>query len=676
MTVKELLFGRPLRTREEQVECLGVASAVPVLGLDALASAAYGPEAALSVLLPLGALASGYIGPISFAIICVLFAVAASYLQTIPAYPNGGGSFTVAKENLGRAPGLLAASALSIDYVLNVAVAISTGVGALVSMCPRLLPWTLPLCLAILVLLTIVNLRGVRSAGLVFMLPTYLFVGCLLTTIGIGIFRIIMGAGHPVAVAPLPKMPVTQHSAGIWLVMRAFASGCTALTGVEAVSNAVPIFREPKIRHARRTLIVILLVLALLLAGIAVLARFYNISATVQGKPGYQSVLSQLAGAVEGRGPFYYVTMGSVLIVLCLSANTSFADFPRVCRMLAQDEYLPSQFAHRGRRLVYSQGILLLALFSGVLLILFGGITDRLIPLFAVGAFMAFSLSQFGMVVHWWRHREGPSRQSLVLNACGGIATTATLGIIIVSKFTEGAWLTLVTIPALIFFYYRVRRYHERLGKDTGLPGESKLDLGGVQDVLIIIPMKRLDRVAQKALRLAMGMSGEIIALQILAEEMKTEDLTACWQQAVEAPAREMGMQPPRLVVLRSPYREFYGPLLQFVRRTAGEHPQRPIAVMIPEVVEKKWYQFFVRHRSTFLKGLLLLEGGPQTVIITAPFYVHSQDVHPTPSTAAHKAFEHAPRIPAYPEGLRSAIKAHVQRMSARRKLESGPSNP
>ncbi|HVI23402.1 MAG TPA: APC family permease, partial [Myxococcales bacterium] len=344
MRLVHFLFGRPLRSDEQDAERIGVVPAVPVLGLDALASASYGPEAALTVLIPLGAGALGFIGPITAAIAVVLLLVAISYGQTIPAYPNGGGSFTVAKENLGENAGLLAATALCIDYVLNTAVAISAGVGAVASVEPRLLPWTLPLCLGVLVALTVVNLRGVREAGLVFVAPTYLFVGCLLATVAIGAWKTFAAHGHPHPIAAQPQLSAAAEPAGLWIVARAFASGCTALTGVEAVSNAVPIFRKPKVRNARRTLAAIAGILTVLIAGIAFLAHAYGIGATEPGRPGYQSVISQLVAAVAGRGAFYYLTMGSVFAVLALSANTSFADFPRVCRLLALDDYLPDGF--------------------------------------------------------------------------------------------------------------------------------------------------------------------------------------------------------------------------------------------------------------------------------------------------------------------------------------------
>lgn len=620
MALRELLFGKPLRTEQEQAEQLGTWSGIPVLGLDALASASYGPEAALTVLLPLGTVvASAHIPVITACVLAVLFTVFLSYRQTIPAYPQGGGSFTVAKENLGRLPGLLGASALAIDYILNVAVAISAGVGALVSAVPALLPHTLPLCLGILLLLTIVNLRGIRTAGLVFMLPTYLFVACLGGTIVWGLGKLLLDPGAPEVAAAAQPLPAATATAGAWLFVRAFASGCTALTGIEAVSNAVPVFRPPAVARAGRTLANLVAILALLLAGIGVLAHAYQIGATPPGEPGYQSLISQLVGVVVGRGVFYYVTMGAVLTVLALSANTSFADFPRVCRVLANDEFLPAEFAHRGSRLVYSAGILLLAAVAAGLLIVFGGITDRLIPLFAVGAFLAFTLSQLGMVVHWRRSRDPAARRSLVLNAIGAFATAATLVVIIVSKFTEGAWITVIVIPVLIGIFLRIRRYHASLGRETETGGP--IDMSPLLPPVIVIPLKRMDRVARKALRLAMTLSTEVRAVQIVAEEMKADDLSLCWDELVEGPARAAGRKPPYLKVMHSPYREFFGPLLTALKDLGTEYPDRTIAVMIPEIVERRWFHFLFRHRTTLLKALLLLRGGPRIILITTPWY-------------------------------------------------------
>src|SRR6266478_2511905 len=355
----------------------------------------------------------------------------------------GGGSYTVAKENLGNRAGLLAGAALMIDYLLNVAVGISAGIGALVSAVPSLQPHTLAMCLAVLVILTIVNLRGVKEAGSAFEAPTYFFVGTLAVVILIGLYKILASGGHPVAVVALGqaagRAPGALQAVGAWILLKAFASGCTALTGVEAVSNGVQAFKKPVVPAARATLTAIIAILIVLLGGIAVLVRYYGIMATDPGEPGYQSVLSMVTAAVAGKGIFYDVTMFSVLLVLCLSANTSFADFPRLCRMIARDDYLPHSLATRGRRLVFSQGIWALAILAGLLLILFRGVTDRLIPLFAVGAFLAFTLSQAGMVGHWRRLGGPGATRSIIVNGIGAIATGITVVVVLSAKFVEGA---------------------------------------------------------------------------------------------------------------------------------------------------------------------------------------------------------------------------------------------
>ncbi len=625
MALRELLFGRPLRSEEQEAERIGPARGIPVLGLDALASAAYGPEAALTVLIPAGALAIRAIGPITFVIIGVLLLVYISYRQTIAAYPSGGGSYTVASENLGGMAGLLAASALSLDYVLNVAVAISAGAGAVVSAIPRLLPHTLIICLLLLALLTVVNLRGVREAGLVFMLPTYAFVLTLATVVAIGVFRAVETHGRPVSMVPLPTHPTVAAGLGIWLVLRAFASGCTAMTGVEAVSNGVPLFREPAIRLAQRTLTVIIAVLALLLAGIAWLAFAYRITATVPGQPGYESLLSQLAGAVVGRGTFYYLTLASVFAVLCLSANTSFAGFPRLCRMLALDEYLPAPFAHLGRRLVYSQGIVILAVLAAALLVVFRGITDRLIPLFAIGAFLAFTLSQCGMVVHWRRVRGAKSRRGMIINGVGAVATGTTLVVVTVSKFMDGAWITLLIVPAFLALFLRIRRDYDRIDQETDVGGPLQLDEPPAP--IVVVPLKSLDRVARKSLRFSISISPDVHVVNVLTQEPDLENLKARWREYVESPVRDAGFTPPKLVVLKSQYREFFGPLLTYVRRLTTDNPRRYVAVVVPELVQRRWYHFFMHsHRSTLLKGLLLWRGGPRVMVINTPWYLKDED--------------------------------------------------
>ncbi len=536
MAVLDWLIGRHLSSHEEDEQHIGLAAGIPVLGLDALSSAAYGPEAALTLLLPLGALGLAYIGPISALISVILLVVFFSYRQTISAYPGGGGSYTVAKENLGPRFALLAGAALALDYTLNVAVGISAGVGALVSAIPELLPHTVMLCLLTLLVLTIVNLRGIRESGFVFMAPTYLFIAALGIVLAIGIAKSVVSGGHPIPVDPPPSLPLPTEALSIWIVVRAFASGCTAMTGVEAVSNAVPIFRKPTIQVAQRTLTAIILILIALLGGIAYLSTTYRIGATAPGEAGYQSVLSMLVGAVIGRGPFYYVTIGSVVAVLALSANTSFADFPRLCRVLAEDRFLPGGFVERGRRLVYSWGIISLALLAALLLIAFDGITDRLIPLFAIGAFLAFTVSQAGMVIYWRRVGGRESRVSMPLSAAGAIATGLTLIVVAVSKFSDGAWLTLVFVPLLTFLFMRVNRHYRGISEQIATI--EPLEMPAPQSPIAVLAAASWNKMTQHGLKFAIRLSPEVYVVQIKTERDNTEDLSDNWTLLVGSRAR------------------------------------------------------------------------------------------------------------------------------------------
>ncbi len=466
MELVDLLLGRPLATEEEKAERIGPAKGVPIFGLDALSSAAYGPEAALTLLIPLGMAGVAHIVPISVSVVCLLAIVYFSYRQTIMAYPQGGGSYTVASENLGVWPGLLAAASLMVDYVLTAAVGISAGVGALISAMPSLQRHTLALCLAILIVVTLINLRGVSEAGGIFLVPTYLFIFCLLAMIALGVVKTLLAGGHPVPVVAPPHLSGAIEAVSAWLLLRAFASGCTAMTGVEAVSNGVMAFKEPASVTARYTLTVVIAILTVMLLGIAFLCRAYGVAATPPGEAGYQSVLSQLLAAITGKGVFYAVSIGSILVVLALSANTAFADFPRLARAIAQNGFLPHGFTIRGRRLVYVQGIYALAFLAGALLIVFDGVTDRLIALYAVGAFMAFTLSQAGMVMHWKRTRGPGASKSMFVNGLGAVATGITVIVVLIAKFTEGAWITLLLIPGLILLMRMVRRHYDHVARE------------------------------------------------------------------------------------------------------------------------------------------------------------------------------------------------------------------
>jgi amino acid transporter len=574
----------------------------------------------LTILLPLGLLGVRYIVPLTAAIMGLLVIVFFSYRQTIAAYPMGGGSYTVARENLGSGAGLLAGAALMIDYLLNVAVGISAGIGALVSAVPWLQPHTLALCLGVLVILTMVNLRGVKEAGSAFVAPTYLFVGTLGVVIVLGLYKVVVSGGHPLAVVSLaraePRQTASLQLVGVWILLKAFASGCTALTGVEAVSNGVQAFRKPVVPAARATLTAIIAMLILLLGGIAVLVKYYGIMATDPGQAGYQSVLSLLTAAVLGKGIFYDLTMFSVLLVLCLSANTSFADFPRLCRVVARDDYLPHSLTIRGRRLVYSQGISTLAILAGLLLILFGGVTDRLIPLFAVGAFLAFTLSQAGMVGHWLRTASwAEAWHSILVNGLGALATGITVLMVVVAKFAEGAWVVVLLLPATLVFMGRVRRHYEQVAQETALTGGLITDARELAPPIVIVPVERWNAATEKALRFAMTLSPDVQAVHVTCE---ADENRPSWLAELPPETRM-----PELVTLASPFRLVIHPIVDYVLKVEKENAGRTIAVVIATMVERHWYHYFLHNqRADILTALLLLGGDERINIVNVPWYL------------------------------------------------------
>jgi amino acid transporter len=621
MSIVDALLGRRLASWESEHAKVGAVRGVPILGLDGLASSAYGPEAALAILIPLGAAGLHAIGPITVLILILLGILYLSYRQTIKAYPNGGGAYAVARENLGTGAGLLAAAALLLDYVLNVAVGISAGVGALVSAVPVLHNHILLLCLGILLLIALVNLRGVRESSVALGIPTFAFVAALGAVMAVGVYKSIASGGHPVPVVPPPPLVMATGTASLWLLLRAFASGCTAMTGVEAVSNGVPIFQEPQVVHARRALTIIVGILGLLLAGVAYLSQAYGIGAMDQRQPGYQSVLSSLVAAVIGRGALYYVTLAAVLAVLALSANTSFAGFPRLCRVIAEDDYLPHAFANVGRRLVYSGGIAVLTLLAAALLIAFGGITDRLIPLFAVGAFGAFTLSQAGMVVHWKRIGARKHWLALTINAIGATATFIALVVIVVAKFTEGAWVTLLLIPAVLVLFRGIKRHYDNVSRQ--MVGDTPVSLTAeTVPPVVVVPIKGWDNHSEKALRFGTTISAEVIALHIYTDAAQAEQLRALWSKHVEEPMRASGARVPQLVLLPSPYRRLFKPLVDYVDHLRQERDAM-VAVILPDLVEGRWWEYLLHtHRADVLRSLLLLRGNQRVVVISVPWYL------------------------------------------------------
>ena len=633
MSLIQLLLGRRLANTEETEVKIGPLEAIPDMGLDGLSSSAYGPEAALAVLAPLGLLAPAYAVPTMGVILVILALLYLSYRQTIKAYPTNGGAYTVAKANLGAEFSLVAAAALMIDYVLNVAVGISAGVAALVSIVPSMQPNILPLCLGLLAVITLVNLRGLRESGRLFAVPTYLFVACFLGILGWGVAKAGLAGGHPTPVIPPPHPEGMLRAASWWLLLRAFAAGCTAMTGVEAVSNGISAFHEPAVKNARKTLGAIVLILALLLLGVGALSWAYGVGAMDQTRPGYQSVLSQIVGAVAGHGVIYYVAMASVLAVLALSADTSFVGFPLLCRMIAEDGYLPRTFAIAGRRLVFTVGVLYLAGAAALLLIVFGGVTDRLIPLFAIGAFLTFTLSQSGMVVHWLRQgRSRGNRLHLALNLAGAIATGVALVAILVAKFVEGAWITVAALPSVLVLLHGVKRYYLRLDADLARPVSGVLHPEPPK--LALVPVRGVTWLDRRALSLAMSLSCEVVAVHMVGLEGPQEGddepaLREKWRRDIEQPCRAAGMEPPRLMITRANYRTIEGPLLEIVRGFREREPSAPVAVCIPELVKTSWWQRMLHaHNSWRLRSALLQHGGSGLIVMTVPGYLRE----PSPS--------------------------------------------
>ena len=621
MPLLDKILGRHLATSERGKESLSIWTGVPVLGLDALASTGYGPEAALTILVPLGLAGLQYFPIIVIIILVELLTLYLSYRQTAAAYPGGGGAYIVASDNLGRKSGVFSAVMLLLDYLLNVAVGISAGIGALVSAIPALHPYTLPLCLLVLITLTFINLRGVRESGLAFVVPVIVFIGCMAVAIVIGLLTTWQSGGQPHPVVPPPQIPRAIETVSAWILLAAFANGCTALTGIEAVSNAVPLFRKPTVPNAQRTLTIIMLILGLFLLGISYLCPAYHIGAMDETKPGYQTILSQIVAAIAGRGVFYYVSLGSIFIVLTYSAQTSFTDFPRVCRLLAEDGFLPPYFANRGRRLVFSHGIVFLSVISGLLLIAFGGVTQALIPLFAVGAFGAFLFSQSGMVMHWLRQKGRGYRIKLAFNALGAATTAVALVIIVVAKFLEGAWMTVIFIPVLTLLLLAINRHYKRVARKVEQPLE--LQAAQLQHPIVIIPIAGWDRVAERAVRFGLLLSDEVTAIHVSTEKDDPQRLREIWAEKVEKPAKAANFAVPRLEIISSPYRKISEPILDFVKTTRESNPDRLIAVVLGELVEPHWFEYVLHNlQAERLRASIFMLRDRHTVVISTPWYL------------------------------------------------------
>jgi amino acid transporter len=627
MPWRDAIFGRPLKSSEESTERLSVITGVPVLGLDALASTGYGPEAGLLLLMPLGTAGLRYFPYIAIAIVLQLTTLYFSYRQTAAAYPTGGGAYVVVTENLGHRFGVWAAVSLLLDYLLNVAVGIASGIGAVVSAIPALHDHALSLCLVVLATLTLLNLRGVRELGLAFVVPVILFVVLLAVTMGLGIIKTWQAGGHPVPVAPIPTFPPAQRSVDLWILLAAFANGSTALTGIEAVSNGVPLFRKPSVPRAQRALTAIAVILGTFLLGFAYLCPRYRIVAMSEQERGYETVLSQLVAAVAGRHVFYYATLTVIFVVLTYSAQTSFADFPRVCRLLADDRFLPPAFANRGRRLVFTHGIVVLSVLSFLLLVAFQGNIDRIIPLFAVGAFSAFFFSQTGMVVHWLRRRGPGFRKKLAFNALGAVVTGVALVVIVAVKFLAGAWITVLVLPSAALLLFRIKRHYTRLAKELEEPSQPVAP----RKTAVIVLVDAWNRVSEKALSVATGLSDDVTAVHVRTERDHAPALERQWPEMLRALGLDHeasdeasgGATKPVLVVLDSPYRLLHRPIVDFVERTKREKPDHMIAVLIPELASSRWVENVLHDlRGAAFRSMLYGRDDDRVVVLNVPWHL------------------------------------------------------
>ncbi len=601
--VKRALIGRPIASEHAIHERLTKVKALAVLSSDALSSVAYATEQTLIILVLAGAAALRYTLPISFAIVALLAIVAISYRQTIYAYPNGGGSYIVAKDNLGTLPGLIAAASLLIDYVLTVSVSVSAGVLAVVSAFPSTAQYTVPMGVLFILLIMLGNLRGVRESGTIFAIPTYIFVVGILVMIGVGLARVL--TGDPAATSTPRDALQASEGIGLFLVLRAFTSGCTALTGVEAISNGIPAFRKPESKNAATTLIIMVSLLATMFVGISFLAHRYGILPRDN-----ESVVSQIAAQVfGGKGVPYFVIQLATTLILVLAANTSYADFPRLGSILARDGFLPRQFQFRGDRLAFTIGIVALTILSGLLYVVFGGQTDQLIPLYAVGVFISFTLSQAGMVRHWLRE-PGKHGRNMLINGIGAVATGIVAVLFAYTKFLYGAWLVIVIIPIIVLTCLGIARHYRQVAALTCLTDDDVPPIPRTAEQIIVVPVADINKVTLNALAYARGLSARIVAVYVTDDAEQAQHLQEKWEKWAEAVS---------LVILESPYRSLTGPLLSYIELVQRKQPQAMITVLVPEYVPGHWWEQPLHSQTALrLKAALLFRAN--TVVISVPY--------------------------------------------------------
>jgi amino acid transporter len=600
---KRLILGRPIPTHLAHHERLSRVTGLAVLSSDALSSVAYATEEILRVLVVGGLAALSHGTPIALLIAALLAIVAFSYRQTIHAYPNGGGAYIVSKDNLGINAALVAAAALLIDYTLTVAVSIAAGVAAVTSAFPSLHVNRVELALGFLVVLAIGNLRGIRESGRIFSVPTYFFIVMILLLEAVGIWRYVSGTIHPIeTVNPLP---VGSSVIGTFVLLTAFSNGCTAMTGVEAVSNGVPAFRPPEAKNAAQTLIAMAILAIAMFVGITLLATAYHVVPSET-----ETVVSQIArGTFGGRGALYLAVQAATTLILVLAANTAYSDFPRLSSIVARDGFLPRQFSNQGDRLAFSNGIFALSFFAGLLLVVFGGDTHALIPLYMIGVFISFTLSQFGMVLHWRRLREPGWVASAFINGVGAIATAIVLCIVAMTKALEGAWIIILLIPVLVALFKATRRHYQHVADQLSLQGwrgETR------QHSTVLVPIGGVQRAVLQAIGYARSLSDDVRALFVDTDANATERVRADWEQWGGG---------TKLEVLQSPYRSLMEPLLEYIDQLQVTNPNDYVTVILPEFVPAQWWQHLLHNqRALLIKGALLFR--PRVVVTSVPFHL------------------------------------------------------
>jgi amino acid transporter len=606
--IRHLIIGSPLPTEEVAHRRLNKIRALAAFSPDALSSVAYANEEIFLALVVAGSAGLLLSLPIALAIAGLLILVALSYYQTIQRYPTGGGSYAVARENLGAGAGLIAGSALLLDYVLTAAVSLTAGVAAIASAFPILWDYRVGLSLLLLVIITLLNLRGIRETGTWMSIPVYLFIVAYLVMIAIGTGRVIaQGPGSLVAVAPQAIHPLTAL-----LILRAFSVGCTALTGIETMSNGVPAFKPPESRNAGRTLMVMAALMGLLFVGSMGLTQYLAVL------PGPQeTITSALARRLLGSGPAYFVIQGSTMLILAVAANSSFAGFPRVASIMARDGYLPRQLASLGDRLVFNNGILLLSVVTGALIVLFKGDTHALVPLFALGAFLAFTLSQMGMVAMWIRDRGRAWRLKAFLNGVGGLATGVTVIVVGVTKFLAGAWITILLIPIIVLALLKMRSHYEAIAEELSLSG-SPPSLAVPPRPRVVIPIAGVHRGIVDAIAFARSISDDVTAVHVELEPGSGQRMLERW---------ERWWPDVPLIIVPSPYRSIVGPLLDFLDETDAQHDDGQLAtVILPEFVPAAWWQNALHAQTAWLIRTALLYRrrhlGYQRTIIDVPFHL------------------------------------------------------